>query len=417
MPRLIHSVPKYQKHRASGQAVVTLNGRDYYLGPHGTKASKLEYDRIVTEYLSSGRLSAYGAPAHGLTVVELLADYLQFAAVYYGKDQRGEYPQIMRAIRPLKELYGRTPAVEFGVLEFKAVRQRVSTANRSRGYVNEIMKRIVRVFKWAAAEGQIPASVPQNLAIIPGLRRGKCSLREPDPVLPVEDSVVNATLPRLPEVVADMVRLQRWTGMRPAEACILRPCDLDCSGEVWAYRPSRHKTEHHGKDRVILMGPRAQGVLLRYLARPADDYCFRPSDSEAKRRALQHAARKTPLSCGNKPGSNIKRKPKRSAGDRYTTCSYRRAIHRACDKAFRHPTLSGAVVSQLSPAQRAELRAWQSAHRWSPNQLRHAAATEIRREFGLEAAQVILGHSQANVTQVYAERDLAKGVEVAKRIG
>ncbi len=350
-------------------------------------------------------------------MVELLADYLQFAAVYYGKDQRGEYPQIMRAIRPLKELYGRTPAVEFGVLEFKAVRQRVSTANRSRGYVNEIMKRIVRVFKWAAAEGQIPASVPQNLAIIPGLRRGKCSLREPDPVLPVEDSVVNATLPRLPEIVADMVRLQRWTGMRPAEACILRPCDLDCSGEVWAYRPSRHKTEHHGKDRVILMGPRAQGVLLRYLARPADDYCFRPSDSEAKRRALQHAARKTPLSCGNKPGSNIKRKPKRSAGDRYTTCSYRRAIHRACDKAFRHPTLSGAVVSQLSPAQRAELRAWQSAHRWSPNQLRHAAATEIRREFGLEAAQVILGHSQANVTQVYAERDLAKGVEVAKRIG
>ena len=37
--------------------------------------------------------------------------------------------------------------------------------------------------------------------------------------------------------------------------------------------------------------------------------------------------------------------------------------------------------------------------------------------YGLEAAQVILGHSQANITQVYAERDLAKGVEVAKLIG
>ena len=60
---------------------------------------------------------------------------------------------------------------------------------------------------------------------------------------------------------------------------------------------------------------------------------------------------------------------------------------------------------------------WQSEHHWSPNQLRHTAATEIRREFGLEAAQVIRGHSQANVTQVYAERDNAKGVEVAKRIG
>jgi integrase len=55
--------------------------------------------------------------------------------------------------------------------------------------------------------------------------------------------------------------------------------------------------------------------------------------------------------------------------------------------------------------------------RWSPNQLRHTAATQIRREFGLEAAQVILGHSKADVTQVYAERDLAKGAEVARRIG
>ena len=32
MPRLIHKVPRYAKHRASGQAVVTLNGKDRYLG-------------------------------------------------------------------------------------------------------------------------------------------------------------------------------------------------------------------------------------------------------------------------------------------------------------------------------------------------------------------------------------------------
>jgi hypothetical protein len=44
MPRLSKSLPSYRKHRASGQAVVNLNGRDYYLGPYGTKASKLEYD-------------------------------------------------------------------------------------------------------------------------------------------------------------------------------------------------------------------------------------------------------------------------------------------------------------------------------------------------------------------------------------
>jgi site-specific recombinase XerC len=65
----------------------------------------------------------------------------------------------------------------------------------------------------------------------------------------------------------------------------------------------------------------------------------------------------------------------------------------------------------------AELKKWQSVHRWVPNQLRHSAATEIRRQFGVEGAQIMLGHSSADVTQIYAERDLAKGIEIARRIG
>ena len=55
--------------------------------------------------------------------------------------------------------------------------------------------------------------------------------------------------------------------------------------------------------------------------------------------------------------------------------------------------------------------------RWSPNRLRHTAATEIRKRFGLEAAQVTLGHSQADVTQIYAEKNLTLAVEVARKIG
>lgn len=51
------------------------------------------------------------------------------------------------------------------------------------------------------------------------------------------------------------------------------------------------------------------------------------------------------------------------------------------------------------------------------HQLRHLLATEVRRAFGLEAAQVVLGHSHAAITQVYAERDVARALEVAARIG
>jgi hypothetical protein len=176
---------------------------------------------------------------------------------------------------------------------------------------------------------------------------------------------------------------------------------------------------------LIFIGPQGQSILLRYLARDSEAFCFRPCDSEAKRRATAHTKRKTPLSCGNMPGSNRRRVPKRTAGDRYNVDAYRRAIHRACDAAFpatgdlaRRPGESAAArCARLIDQQRDELAKWQSDHRWSPNQLRHSAATEIRRRYGLEAASTVLGHAKADVTQIYAERDYALAANVARQIG
>ena len=127
----------------------------------------------------------------------------------------------------------------------------------------------------------------------------------------------------LPEVVADMVRLQRLTGCRPADLCIMRPCDIDRSGEIWQYRPSSHKLEHRGRERLIFVGPQGQEILLRYLARDPVAYCFRPCDSESKRRAAAHDDRKTPISCGNRPGTNRRRMPKQKPGQQYKVDAYR----------------------------------------------------------------------------------------------
>ena len=113
----------------------------------------------------------------------------------------------------------------------------------------------------------------------------------------------------------------------------MRPCDIDRSGDVWIYCPESHKTEHHGRERVVAIGAKAQGVLLKYLARDPEMHCFRPCDSEQRRRASRHAARVVPLSCGNRPGTNRKAKPRRKAGERYDAGSFRRAIHRGCNKA------------------------------------------------------------------------------------
>ena len=418
MPRLVDALPKYRKHKASGQAVVTLNGRDHYLGPHGSSASKAFYDRLIAEWLIQGR-TAKAPTVEAITVTILAARYLRYAKGYYLKDGKCTrvVPAIKQSIKYLRDWYGASPASEFGPLALKAVRQKMIDDGLSRNYINDHVARIKRMFKWGVSEQLVPPAVYQGLASVPGLLRGRSPARETKPILPVDDEIVDATLPFMPEVTADMVRLQRLTGMRPAEVCILRPCDLDRTGDVWLYRPASHKTEHHGRDRVVFIGAEAQGVLLRYLAREATANCFRPCDSMAKYLAAKSEARVTPLSCGNVPGSNKQRRPKKQPGEQYEVDQYRRSINRACDKAFPHSELGGIRRKDLTPEQLKELKAWQSSHRWAPNRLRHTFATEVRKQFGLEAAQVTLGHSSAVVSHVYAERDLAKGVQVAKAIG
>ena len=79
-------VPKYCHHKASGQAVVRIEGRDIYLGPHESPASRDEYDRLVGEWLVSGRRlpsSQRSSTDAVVTVNEVLVAYLRWAQDYY----------------------------------------------------------------------------------------------------------------------------------------------------------------------------------------------------------------------------------------------------------------------------------------------------------------------------------------------
>lgn len=410
MPRLGNRVPKYRLHKQSGQAVVTINGRDFLLGRHGSKASEVEYDRIVTEWLTSGRSKSYGVPEHVVSVVELVVAYLEYAAKYYGDGPRSECANMRHALRPLRELYGRMPAREFGPLQLKAVREKYLALGHSRKHINASVQRIGRVFRWAVGEGLIPPDVPAALAMVPGLRRGHTEARENKRVKPADAKIVDATLPRLPAVVRSMVELQMATGMRPGELCIMRPADIDRTADVWQYQPTQHKNQNREQDRIVYIGPRAQDILRPYLLRDSEAFCFSPADSEAKRLAELHADRKTPLSCGNRPGTNRKGPSRRRKyGERYTPQSYLVAVRRASDKAF-------PVPDDLADDPAAVAK-WRAKHRWSPNQLRHAMATRVRREAGIEAAKTLLGHSQLNTTGIYAEQDRGRAIEVARMIG
>lgn len=406
MPKLLHAWPKYRLHKASGQAVVTLHGDDHYLGPWKSKASIAEYDRLIGEWLANGRRPP--TAQSDLTILELANRYRKFAESYYVKNgkQTGTMHGVRVAIRFLRENYGPTRVADFGPLALKALQMRMVEAGHCRRYANSNIDRIRRIFKWAVAEELVGPAVYQALATVPGLRKGRTLAREMPPVRPVDESTVNATLAYLPGVVADMVRLQRLTGCRPGEVCILRPCDVDTSGEIWRFCPESHKTEHHGRERSIFIGPQAQDVLRPYLLREKSAFCFAPAESERKRRTSQSKARKapqTPLRSGRRGSKKGRRVP----GEYYTANSYRRAIYRACQQAFPAP-------GNLPEGKQNE---WRRAHQWHPNRLRHSAATLIRQQFGLEAAQVALGHASADVSQIYAERDFELAVQVMKKIG
>jgi integrase len=206
-----------------------------------------------------------------------------------------------------------------------------------------------------------------------------------------------------------MVRLQLLSGCRAGEVMTIRGCDLTPGEPLWEYRPVSHKGSWRGKSRVIPLGPKAVEIIKGFLTTDTQAFLFDPREV-----ANPHLIDRT-----NK---------------RYHRRSYDQAIARACGRAFPHPTLvelqaavkatplggrrkAWAELRRWEREHRDELRKWRDSHRWSPLQLRHAVATAIRAQYGLESAQVVLGHAKADVTQIYAERDLAKARAIVAEIG
>jgi integrase len=160
---------------------------------------------------------------------------------------------------------------------------------------------------------------------------------------------------------------------------------------------------------VIPLGPKAVEIVKEFLRADTTAYLFDPREV-----ANRHLIGRT-----NK---------------RYRRRSYDQAIARACDRAFPHPTLvemrnaikatplggrkkAWKELRRWEREHKAELAQWRDDHRWSPLQLRHTAATAIRSKYGLESAQVVLGHAKADVTQLYADRDLSKARAIIAEIG
>jgi integrase len=350
MPSTLRRAPRYCRQKENGRpdrAYVKIDGKRILLGTHGSPESYKKYAQLISGELKVDKPVWVAQAPSVPTVSMLMVEYLTYAIRKYGGDAASEVVHIRQAFRILRHTHGATFAKDFGPKAYQQMRLAMIEAGWSRRYIRDQCQRVKRLIGWGVVEEILPPNAKHALEAVPGLTAGEFGVRETAEVPPVPDEIIASTLPYLRPTVADMVRIQRLTGMRPGEVVQLSSEHIDRSGDVWMFKPPSHKTQKRGKQRTIAIGPKAQGLLSKYLFAAR---CFR-----------------------------------------YSSASYRRAIHRACRRA--------------------------GLQKWSPNQLRHTAATEIRQHFGLKHAQVALGHSRARTTEIYALANQAKAIEVALQIG
>ncbi|MDG2130616.1 MAG: hypothetical protein P8K08_21635 [Fuerstiella sp.] len=139
-------IPKYSLHKATGQALVRINGKAIYLGEHGSEDSKAKYDRLIAKWLTGEKRSA----PSGLTIARLCLKYVdEHVKSYYVKNgrQTSEVSSIQAALRPLVKKFGRTQVTDFGPMKLKQVRQVMMDRGIVRTSINRNIGRIRRMFK------------------------------------------------------------------------------------------------------------------------------------------------------------------------------------------------------------------------------------------------------------------------------
>jgi integrase len=258
--------PSYRYHKARNCAVVTIDGKNHYLGPFHSPESFEKYNRLIAQWQVNGQSSGPLAEAiktSDLSINDLILRYLDFAPGYYLKHgkTRGEFDNNRCAVRVLKKLFGSTLAAALGPKDLELVRHSMIEDQLGRKTINGRVGRIKRMFRWGTREGLLPPGSYHALTTVEGLKRDRSAAKETGPVTTVPEKDVLAALAHLNPYVRAMAQIQEFTGMRPQDVRNLRTCDMDTTGEVWIYTPWTHKTEHHGHVRRIAIGPRAQVIL------------------------------------------------------------------------------------------------------------------------------------------------------------
>ena len=316
----------------------------------------------------------------GVSVAELCALWADHCREYYrGPDGKptSMATNAVLAVRLFRTLYGNAAVAELTHADMLQLRDALVRSGVARTTVNRRLWCVKYMMEWALDEAIIPAAVKAELTQVKGVKRGRSAAPERKPVRPVDDATIEATVEHMMPNTADMVRVHRYTGMRPCELCALKWSLIDTSREPWVYRVPAEVNKNEwrgelGQPRVVCIGPKARAILLRH--KDGCDIPFSPVRAMDEFLEARRAARVTPIY--GKPKEVKSAHVPRVLGERWTTDAYTKTIRAACGKAGIAP--------------------------WGSNRLRHTCGTEVRRAFGLEAARAVLGHIGGGcVTDVY----------------
>ena len=314
----------------------------------------------------------------GVSVSELCALWDAHCREYYrGPDglPTSTATNAVLDVRMFRSLYGNAAVAELTHADMLQLRDALVRSGVSRATVNVRLWRVKYMLAWALDEAIIPATVKAELTQVRGVKRGRTSAPERQPVRPVDDATISATVEHMMPNTADMVRVHRYTGMRPCELCALRWSLIDTTRTPWVYRVPAEVNKNEwrgelGQPRVVCIGPKARAILERH--KGGGDVPFSPVRAFGEYLEAIREARRTPFYGKKKDGARVPR----VLGERWTTDAYSKTIRAA------------AVKAKVAP--------------WGSNRLRHTFGTEVRRAFGLEAARAVLGHTDGGcITDVY----------------
>jgi integrase len=381
--------PRYCGPHATGQAYsiwpagTPKAGKPRYHGSYGTPESRENYRRWLAE-LGVDKAAAGDAMRPLLTIAEGWEAWLDAVEKRGWYQKHGKATDTKKGFRSamkyVLDLYASMLLQDFTAYHLNVARRAMIEKGLRRHTINEYTGRIRHVWDFFLTEGLIDKADYVAVEACRVLRQNQGGV-ESGPVLSVPESHVKAVLAEVTPAIRTMIEVCCWSGCRQGEIRVARTCDITdedalipprLQGQCWVFRPHIYKTEHHGKTRIVLLGPQAMAAMEPWL-QPTDPekYLFLPYESQV------YASRKRQLKPGNVAGTERAKRNTLPLDRPYGKTAMWSAIDRACDKL--------------------------NLPHWHPHQLRHLAATRLAERYGVEITQILLGHCDVKTTLKYVD--------------